>query len=128
MNGLSSLPFAEVGRPLFGNQWLALLAILAGIAVLMIVVAIAGRWLAASHPDPIVNTPASAPSSLSPAETDAGPSPETFVAIAAAISVLLGSRARIAGVRQLPPPNVETLMQQWSLEGRRQIYSSHQVR
>ena len=25
-------------------------------------------------------------------------------------------------------PSVETLMQQWSLEGRRQIYSSHQVR
>jgi len=26
------------------------------------------------------------------------------------------------------PPSIEALMAQWSLEGRRQIYSSHKVR
>jgi hypothetical protein len=26
------------------------------------------------------------------------------------------------------PPSVEALMQQWSLEGRREIYGSHKVR
>lgn len=122
---LSSLPLAEYHRPLFGNQWLALLAILAGVAVLMVAVAAVGRWLAATHPD--------APPKPSAAKSDIpvieGTSPETLAVIAAAIAATIGGPARIASVRAITAaPSVEMLMQQWSIEGRRQIYSSHQIR
>jgi hypothetical protein len=120
-----SLPsiVAAVGQPLFGNQWLALLAILAGVAVLILVVAGVGRWLAATHPD----TPV--PSDLAD-EVDPPPNPHVMAVIAAAVAYTYGKRARITAV-QLPHPHaptVEALMIQWSLEGRREIYSSHKVR
>ncbi len=105
-------------EPLFGSQWLALLVILAGIAVFMLVIAAFGRWLAASHPDEPAPTPAPTP---------AAPSVEVFAAIAAAVAVTMGSKARIASVQ---PANVKVDpgQLQWGAEGRRQIYSSHKVR
>jgi hypothetical protein len=125
MHALLSLPCAVVGRPLFGNQWLALLAILAGIAVFLVVVAAVGRWLAATHPEPApraVSTP--------PAPVVQEPTPEVLAVIAAAVATTLGASARVTSVEIVPPhaPNVESLMVQWSLEGRRQIYTSHKVR
>ncbi|MBI5380943.1 MAG: hypothetical protein HZA31_03485 [Opitutae bacterium] len=125
-------PYVDVGQPLFGNQWLALLVILAGIAVFLLVIAGIGRWLAATHPDtpkPVsAPVPAAAPVPVVTA-TPQGPSPEVLAAIAAAVSTVLGARARIAEVRLTAThPNIEALMQQWSLEGRRQIYSSHKLR
>jgi hypothetical protein len=48
--------------------------------------------------------------------------------IAAAITAAFDAPVRIAAVRPAAGPSVEMLMQQWSLEGRRQIYSSHQFR
>jgi hypothetical protein len=118
-----STPFllAEVHQPLFGNQWLALGAILVGVAALMAVVAGVGHWLAATHPD-APPKPAAARATLA-----AGPSDETLAIIAACVAVSFGNRARITSIRT-GGPSVEMLMQQWSLEGRRQIYSSHQVR
>jgi hypothetical protein len=47
--------------------------------------------------------------------------------IAAAVATSLGRKARVVAV-QPATPSVEMLMQQWSLEGRRQIYTSHQIR
>lgn len=44
----SGAPKDEV---LFGNQWLALAVILAGVTVLTALVGLLGRWLAATHPD-----------------------------------------------------------------------------
>jgi hypothetical protein len=120
-----SLPLAELSRqPLFGNQWLALLAVLAGVALLMVVVAMTGRWLAATHPA-APPRPVAAPPTV-----DAGPSAEVLVVIAAAVAATFGRGARITGVAAVKPPapSVEALMQQWSVEGRRQIYSSHQIR
>jgi hypothetical protein len=119
-----SCPLAEVGKPLFGNQWLALLAALAGVALLMFAVAATGRWLAATHP----TSPPRATAPAAPAYD--GPTPEVLVVIAAAISATFGRQARIAEVHAIKPvaPSVESLMQQWSVEGRRQIYSSHQIR
>lgn len=119
-----SLVLAEVGRPLFGNQWLALLAILGGVAVFMALIAVAGRLLAKSHPDEAKR--AAVPS----AEPIDGLSSEMLAVIAAAVAVTAGPRARIAAVLPVksPGPSIETLMQQWSVEGRRQIYSSHQIR
>jgi len=114
----------EVGRPLFGSLWLALLAVLGGIAVFMFLVALLGRWLAATHPDAPLR-PAQAPVPVSAA-------PEVTTAIiAAAITAALGDKAQVTSVRLVASPaipSVEMLMQQWSMEGRRQIYSSHKVR
>lgn len=107
--------------PLFGNQWLALVVILAGTAALMMAVAAAGRWLAATHPEPRPNT-------LAEPTATARPDAEIVAVVAASVVVHLGAEARIVAIQPAAPPNVETLMQQWSLEGRRQIYSSHQIR
>ncbi|MBK9989443.1 MAG: hypothetical protein IPP19_01595 [Verrucomicrobia bacterium] len=94
MTSLSTPVLAEAAKvafePLFGNQWLALLVILAGIAVFMIAVAAVGRWLAATHPD---EPPPPAPV-IEPA-----PSTEIFAAIAAAVAVTFGGKARIANVQ-----------------------------
>ncbi len=121
----AALFLAAAHRPLFGNQWLALLAVLAGVAVFMVLIAAVGRWRAATHPDTPGRLAATAPT----ADSARAPRDEIVAVIAAAIASQLGARARIAAIRPAPTgPSVEMLMQQWSLEGRRQIYSSHQVR
>jgi hypothetical protein len=60
----------------------------------------------------------------------AGPSPEIFAVIAAAVTATLGSKTRVASVRLAPesPSSIDIYMVQWSLEGRRQIYASHKIR
>jgi hypothetical protein len=121
----------HTGHPLFGSIWLALFAVIGVIAVFLLLVALLGRWLAATHPDaplrlaPPVASPAPAP------VIDLGVSPEITAVIAASVATVLGARARIASVSIATAPaapSVEMLMQQWSMEGRRQIYSSHKVR
>lgn len=135
MNSLLSCSAAVVTGPLFGNTWLALLAILVGIAVFIALVAGVGRWLAATHPaaspaQPGIPAPAAAPVAANTTVQTPLPTPEILAIIAAAVRVTFGARARIAEVVPVKPaaPSIETLMQQWSMEGRRQIYSSHQIR
>lgn len=120
------------GQPLFGNQWLALLAILAGIAVFIGLVAAMGRWLAATHPDgPPPAIVAEERAEAAEEAASVAPGPEVLAVIAAAVAAVFGAHARVTAV-QFPvhhqSPSVEALMVQWSLEGRRQIYSSHKVR
>jgi hypothetical protein len=113
-----------VGQPLFGNQWLALLAVLAGVALFLFAIAGIGRWLAATHPDEPPQPP-------QPVAEVLQPPPAIFAVIAAAVATTLGARARIVSAIALAPDNELTVASsqlQWSLEGRRQIYSSHQVR
>ncbi len=114
----------QVGQPLFGNIWLALLAVMAFIAVFLGLVALLGRWLAATHPDaPVRPAHAVVPEPAIPEVTTA--------IIAAAIAATIGENAKVTAVRLVAAPvipTIETLMQQWSMEGRRQIYSSHKVR
>ncbi|MBI5690872.1 MAG: hypothetical protein HZC55_12355 [Verrucomicrobia bacterium] len=120
---MNSVFLATVGQPLFGSIWLALLAVLGLVALLLLAVALAGRWLAATHPDsPKVAAPEPI---LAP-----GISPETLAIIASAVNVTVGPNARVRAVEVVPTPapSVEALMLQWSLEGRRQIYTSHKVR
>lgn len=105
--------------------------ILLGIAALMFAVAGLGRWLAATHPDPVArvrSTPAS-PAGAS-VESASGLTPEIQAVIAAAVHVALGESAKVTAVVLQPaqPVSVENLMLTWSLEGRRQIYTSHKVR
>ena len=123
---MQSLPFAVVGQPLFGSMWLAALAVSAAIIALLVAVALAGRWLAATHPDPVRPE---RPTKAAPAP-EPEISPEILAIIASAINVTVGPRAQISAVSLAPAhaPSVEVLMQQWSLEGRRQIYTSHKVR
>lgn len=123
-----------VTGPLFGNAWLALLAILAGIGCFMAVVAAVGRWLAATHPSTVTaHSTLKLPSeelAMAVAARNEIPPPEVLAIIAAAVRVTLGAGARITQVvpAKVAAPSVEMLMQQWSMEGRRQIYSSHQIR
>lgn len=133
---LAAEPF-QVGRPLFGHVGLALLAVLGAIAVFLVAVTLLGRWLAATHPAPpprpvvVVQVP-------TPAHTkapDLGPDvpAEVVPVVLAAVAQIFGDRARVAAIRQggaspIVVPSLEALMQQWSYEGRRQIYSSHKVR
>lgn len=125
-----ALVLAEASKnsvePLFGNQWLALLAILAGVVVFMLAVAAVGRWLASTHPD----EPAKPVATVVETAKSDEPSIEIFAAIAAAIAVTLGNKARIASINPIvgAEPATESSRLQWSMEGRRQIYSSHKVR
>jgi hypothetical protein len=116
--------FAVIGQPLFGSMWLAALTVCAAIALLMVTVALAGRWLAATHPDRV---PLPRPLEASPVPA-AGLSPETLAIIASAVNITYGPHARISAILPTPVPSVEALMLQWGLEGRRQIYTSHKVR
>jgi len=118
---------ASAGQPLFGSLALALFAILGGIAGFIALVVVLGRGLAATHPDAPARPTPPPPAPL----VDHGPSPEVTAVIAAAVATVLGAHARIAAVNLATTPtapSVEMLMQQWSMEGRRQIYSSHKVR
>lgn len=121
--------FLAAGTPLFGSQFLALLLVLALIALFIGLVALLGRWLAATHPeDPakIKHTP----DELEPDPELATEAPDRRVlaAISAAVMATMGRKAHIVAVQTLHSPSVEALMIQWSLEGRRQIYTSHKVR
>ncbi|MCR6656967.1 MAG: hypothetical protein NVV63_14425 [Opitutus sp.] len=132
----SALPLllADAPAPMFGNAWLALGAALLGVAVLMVAVIFVGRWLAATHPDPVVvETVAPAGALPTTAAPMASSNSELAAVISSSVVVALGERAKIVAVKPITPakppaPSVEMLMQQWSIEGRRQIYSSHQVR
>ena len=106
--------------------WLNLVWVMVAIAALLFAVAGVGRWLAATHPDPVARV-RTAPDVSSPA---ADISPEIEAAIAAAVHVTLGASASVTSVTLQPaqPVSVENLMLTWSLEGRRQIYTSHKVR
>lgn len=132
----------QIGRPLFGNQWLALLLILGLIGGLLAGVALLGHWLAATHPDPAPAKPTTAtvvslggPSvAIAATPVLGGDVPAELVpVIVAAIASAFGERARVTLIRPYlagtpAAPSLEALMQQWSHEGRRQIYSSHKVR
>jgi hypothetical protein len=125
----NQLPLAAVGHPLFGNQWLALLAMLGLIAIFIALVAVIGRILAATHPD----NPQPAKKQVVEHDNKAdlatsAPSPELMAVISAAVAATLGHKAHIVAVQTMHAPSVETLMLQWSLEGRREIYTSHRIR
>ena len=129
----------QAGRPLFGHLGLASAAVRVAIAALIVFVALLGRWLAATHPAPAplpvvvanVGTPASV-RRLAPDVAD-DVAPEMVPVVLAVVAEVFGGRARVASIRRAaaPPirmPSIEALMQEWSHEGRRQIYSSHKVR
>lgn len=130
----------QAGRPLFGNLVLALAAVLAAIAALLVLVALLGRWLAATHPAPapvpVVVANVGSPSAVRrlAAEVADDVPAEIVPVVLATVAEMFGDRARVASIRRavspspIRMPSIEALMQEWSHEGRRQIYSSHKVR
>jgi len=131
---------AQSGQPLLGNQWLALFVILGSVTAFLLAIAAIGRWLAATHPDepakpvqPVVATesvPSPTPTPAAPLATSTSSETpaEIFATIAAAVAVTLGARARVTAVNLVTAQTAPESTLQWSLEGRRQIYSSHKVR
>ena len=122
MQNMLHLPLAAT----VAFPWMNLVWVLVGITVLLFAIAGVGRWLAATHPDP---EPRVRPVSGAPIPTT-DLAPEIAAAIAAAVHVTLGASATVTSVTLQPaqPVSVENLMLTWSLEGRRQIYTSHKVR
>lgn len=58
-------------------------------------------------------------------------SPSEVLAIVTAVArYTFGAQARVVQINSFTPGTaaVDLLLQQWSMEGRRQIYSSHQIR
>lgn len=127
------LAAASNPEPLFGNQLYALAAVLVGVTVLLFAVAGFGRWLASTHPEANA-APAAAPAAHATqpeaSAVEAGPTAEVFAVIAAAVAATFGSKAHIASINSVPATDEDTpsARLQWSMEGRRQIYSSHKVR
>ena len=113
---------AQVAPPLTaaaGFPWGNLLWVLLGITVFLFALAGFGRLLAATHPEP--KAPVAPPPEVAP---------DVAVVIAAAVYAALGGSARIMSVvpKDHLSLSVDSLMLQWSLEGRREIYTSHRVR
>ena len=123
--------------------------VLVGAVALIVVVAAIGRAIAAAFPPnpehvssfrkPAAPMPVAAPAPVPPAPVAVAPAPaapvanaippEIMAVIAASVAVALrGQRFAITGVQPAVPKNpadIERLMSLWSLEGRRQVYSSH---
>lgn len=118
--------------------------VLVGTVVLIIVLAAVGRGIAAAfppNPEHVSNFRRPAPAvPAAPAVAPAAPaapvpgasaiSPEIMAVIAASVAVVLrGKNFSITGVAPAASkaPDIEQLMSLWSLEGRRQVYSSHSL-
>jgi hypothetical protein len=114
-----------------GFPWMNLVWVLVGIAAFLVAVAAVGRYLAATHPDAPPKPRAAVPPAPAPvpAATPGVPA-EIAAVIAAAVYATMGASARVTSVvlDESKPASVENLMHTWSLEGRREIYSSHRVR
>ncbi len=137
---MSSL--AAASSPFGAEQMFILLVVLAGVACVMVAIRFLGEFLARTHPEAPKRprrqpgAPSKAPAPT-PAEREvtevhvpASPSidPEILAVLAAATSDVIKHPYRIVAVSSPRRPPVESLMQVWSWEGRRQIYSSHRVR
>jgi hypothetical protein len=136
MMSLSSPVLAETGQSLLDNHWVATFVILGSATAFLHAIIAFRSSLAKSQPDK--PSAPKEPTSVAPAPqtarepapaVEAIPSAEIFAAIAAAVAVTFGGRARIAAVQPaMGGVAIDQSRLQWSAEGRRQIYSSHKVR
>ncbi len=124
--------------------WLPRLGlILLGVVLFMVAIRLMGEWLAHTHPAPVAPVPApvpevrpdpahpeNVPDVLPAVAFQVGIAPDVVAAVRAAVAMVTPAAHRI--VRIVPAhaagPSVEHMMQVWSMEGRRQIYSSHNPR
>ena len=120
-------------RPSIGDnlmyQLTGLLVVLSALAFLALAIKLAGILFSArSEPprDALAPRPAPEP----PAASGTTP-PEILAVIAAAVDTVLGGRGRILSIHEQPHPaqaHLDPKLLAWSMEGRRQIFSSHQPR
>jgi hypothetical protein len=117
-----------VGEPLpsfTGNRGLDVLVIFAGLVLFAFVMEVRRRrreaWAAA-------RAKATGGSTVEAAAAG-GLSPELVAVISAAVSALLSPEEHITAIQETPEGAAPGIaLQQWSLEGRRQVFSSHQFR
>lgn len=138
------MPLLIAGTHL-GSHLGTLTIALVAIAAFLCGIHLLGRWAAATHPEPAPSSTAPAvvvpvvpAAPLQPLEIFAsgveGIPAETLAAISATVSIICGPNVRVARVEPArintapKQVSVENLMQQWSMEGRRQIYSSRNFR
>ncbi|MBR5622687.1 MAG: hypothetical protein IKW49_05845 [Opitutales bacterium] len=126
------------------TSWGAIGWVILGAIVFIVLVAALGRAIAAAFPPspehmssfkkpatksaPVVAS--RAPASIPALRASNDISPEIMAVIAASIAtVLQGQKYKVHNVRlaAMKAPNIEHLMTEWSMEGRRQVYSSHQI-
>ena len=108
--------------------WMNLVWVILGITLFIFAVAGLGQWSSVTHPASAPKAlPVSAPPGAALASDLAHIAPEIAAAISAAVHVTLGASAKVTEVT-LQPESGDTYMPVWSLEGRRQIYTSHKVR
>src|SRR4051794_34677143 len=115
------------------SNWFVPLAFLAIVARIVSLVASPKGGERAFPPKPTPLAPAPMPAEAAiPASVDAGvPSNEILAMIAAVVRVTFGASARVTEVSLGKPAAahpVDIPSPHWSMEGRRQIYSSHQIR
>jgi hypothetical protein len=129
MTTLAAILLAQAGNaaqsPLTGSRLAALGVTLALVAALMLAIRFLGLYLAKTHPgkvEEVIVRPVAPPTAPGAIE------PQVVAVIAAATATALEEPHRIVQILPAHPPSVESLMQHWSLEGRRAIYSSHRVR
>ncbi len=113
-----------------GEQVEVLVIVLIGVTLLMLAVAGMGRLLARSHPVALVRQKKAVSEERAGTVPVAGDgiSPQIMAVIAAAVHTVVREPHKITAIQNPKTPSVELLMQTWSIEGRRQIYSSHKVR
>ena len=125
MQNILSLPLAAAEA----FPWMNVVWAILGITVFMFAAAAFGRWssVAPRGRGPHLPTP-SGPTDAAGAANEIAP--EVAAAIAAAVHVVLGASAQVTSATLQPDAAVDignhTLI--WSIEGRRQIYTSHKVR
>jgi len=103
-------------------------AIFGGIAGFMLALRFLGLYLASTHPAPQAPPAPKFEAAHQAAHPAAhrGVDPKIIAIIAATVSEVLQKPHRIVSMKKTA--SVESLMQQWSMEGRRAIYSSHKFR
>jgi hypothetical protein len=118
---------AEAGTNQAGwGAWVALAVTLAAVMALLKAIV---EWIAGTHPTPVEEAPVMPTPAAAPPESSVpgGLSAETVAIISAALCAELQSPHRIASI-QSRVVSVEAMMQIWSMEGRKQIYTSHRLR
>lgn len=125
-------------------SWSAIGWVILGTVAFIVLVAAIGRGIAAAFPPkpehmssfkkPAAKsapaTPSRAPASIPALRAASDISPEIMAVIAASVATILqGQKYKVHNVRlaAMKTPNIEHLMTEWSMEGRRQVYSSHQI-
>ena len=113
---------ADSTGTMLANPWLSLGVFLLGVAAM--ISAVSGLLRRSSAPAVVLSAPTVAAPALVVAEDLTG---ETLAIIAACVAVWCGESARITSVSAVASTG-DMLTQTWSLEGRRQVFHSHQFR